>query len=890
MILFSDANGTIQTNFGTPVYQGSANSNTIYLIAPYAPAASVLVGFQLPDGTAVAPVAMTALNAVPGVQNAGGTSYAGWSYVLPATVTAKYGTVTAQFFFYAPTGESTNPTSIIATSATSFQIGRGAAAVLPDTPDADVYESILSNLAQLQTDLNGGYYGARAIFPWSNGATYGLNEITFYPSIGTYGAFVQSVVAGNTNNAPYVDGALNSAYWKEVVNFNNIAEDYFQQVQEAVAQAESAAREADNSAQAANGSAQAANGSAQAANGSAQAANESARAADGSAQAAAGSASAAAGSAKAADGSAQAAAQSATDAQQYAQQAQQYAQKHYQVVASVSALPRPGDSAFIYLVPTGSGTAGDSYSEYLWITESNDYEFIGTTADIDLSNYAQINGTYAGMTVGNATNAQTATNAQQLGGVAAANYAQTNGTYSGMTVGNATQAQNAATATDSEKLGGVLANQYAIITGTYSGMTVGNATNATNADTADSATSAQDSAKLGGVSASEYALQSQLPVANPTATGTQDLTALQVGGTVYNIPQNTSAITNYQVIEYADELPTASETSPNFIQTPDGTLYRKKAVESTGGLVGTWVFNNSIVFEGTIRNFNVNFSSNGSQYSHIESNQTYDPKFGSSVSIYFGSSLVYSGSNASGNWTNTAYKTIQITDISALTNVDEFTTWLTANATGGGASVSYEYVAMQDNSENVVIAQTVSAPSAGITYIQCTLSGTVSPAGNYYFVNCLGSITVSGTSAIIYITDSPALTVNGITSDNWRNVFVDGIAEYAVSNSTSTIDKDTSIGTVIANFKIISDDYVFIRYTWTDLSALDYKSSILQRVDGSNISTYAMTGVYATLSKQTAVSVLTSDATSENITLTTNSFNNQDGRFTINSITVRRYL
>ena len=550
MILFSDANGTIQTNFGTPVYQGSANSNIIYLIAPYAPAASVLVGFQLPDGSAVAPVAMTPLNAVPGVQNAGGTSYAGWSYVLPAAVTAKYGTVTAQFFFYAPTGESTNPTAIIATSATSFQVGRGAAAVLPDTPDADVYESILSNLAQLQTDLNGGYYGARAIFPWSNGATYGLNEITFYPSIGTYGAFVQSVVAGNTNNTPYVDGAINSAYWKEVVNFNTVTEDYFQQVQEAIRQAAIAAIQAENSAQAAANSATLSTNSATVAIERAAAASGFANNAEAYAQQSAQSAQAAAASATQsqnsanqsgtyasnAQTSAQNAANSATEAQQYAQQAQQYAQKHYQVVASVSELPRPGDSAFIYLVPTGSGTSNDSYSEYLWITESNDYEFIGTTADIDLSNYAQINGTYAGMTVGNATNAQTATNAQQLGGVAASNYAQTNGTYSGMTVGNATQAQNATTATDSEKLGGVAANQYAIITGTYSGMSVGNATNATNADTADSATTAQDSAKLGGVAASEYALQAQLPVANPSTTGTQDLTSLQVGGTVYNIP------------------------------------------------------------------------------------------------------------------------------------------------------------------------------------------------------------------------------------------------------------------------------------------------------------------------------------------------------------------
>lgn len=799
MILFSDANGTIQTNFGTPVYQGSANSNIIYLIAPYAPAASVLVGFQLPDGSAVAPVAMTPLNAVPGVQNAGGTSYAGWSYVLPAKVTAKYGTVTAQFFFYAPTGESTNPTAIIATSATSFQVGRGAAAILPDTPDADVYESILSNLAQLQTDLNGGYYGARAIFPWSNGATYGLNEITFYPSIGTYGAFVQSVVAGNTNNAPYVDGAINSAYWKEVVNFNTVTEDYFQQVQAAVAQAESAATEAESSAQAAANSATQAgiqNSNAQAAafnaSQSAQAAENSATAASTSAAQAASSATQSQNSAEQsgnyagnAQASAQNAADSATAAQQYAQQAQQYAQKHYQVVASVAELPRPGDSAFIYLVPTGSGTSNDSYSEYLWITESNDYEFIGTTADIDLSNYAQINGTYAGMTVGNATNAQTATNAQQLGGVAAANYAQTNGTYSGMTVGNAT-----------------------------------------NADTADSATSAQDSAKLGGVAASEYALQSQLPVANPTATGTQDLTSLQVGGTVYNIPQGSGGITNAEVIEYAEQLPTASETSPNFIQTPDGTLYRKKAVEGSG-LTGTWRFKSSSEISVTKNEiFNVQFQYNGQSYNSIETQYNVSlPANTRAVTqkgnrILFDSTEVWrivSGSGGVGN----DIGSITITDVSSLTNVDEFTQWLTANAKkqgGGGASVSYEYVAMQDNSENVVIVQTVSAPVAGKTYIQCTLSGTVSATGNYYFVNCSGSITVSGTTAKVYVTDSPALTVNGITSDNWINVFVDGVANYQgmtrflngvqiLKNTEYNNQNAPSEKTVTLQISFISNDY-----------------------------------------------------------------------------------
>ena len=490
MIFFCDSNGTIQKSFGTPVYQGAANSNVLYLIAPYAPNSSVMAAFQLPDGTAVAPVAMTPQNAVPGVQNADGTTFAGWSYVLPGSVTAKYGTVTAQFFFYAPAGESTSPTSIIATSAATFQVGRGAAIVLPDTPDADVYASILANIAQLQTDLTGGYYAARAIYAWNDTYTYGANEITFYP-VGNYGSFVKSVVNSNTGNVPYINGNINSAYWSEVTNFNTIASDFYAEIQSAVQSAQAAqtgAKAAQSAAETAQsqaaGSASAAAGSATASAGSASDSAESAVQAANSASAASGSAAQAgtyatqaqqsaaqaSNSASQAGTYAQNSASSATAAQGYAQQAQQYAQKHYQIVNSISDLPRPGDSAFIYLVPTNSGTAGDSYSEYLWISESNDYEFIGTTADIDLSNYAQINGT-----------------------------------YSGMTVGKATQADNAATATDAEKLGGVLANQYAIVTGTYADMTVGNATNATNADTADSATSAQDSAKLGGVAAANYA-------------------------------------------------------------------------------------------------------------------------------------------------------------------------------------------------------------------------------------------------------------------------------------------------------------------------------------------------------------------------------------------------
>lgn len=426
MILFCDSNGTIQKNLGSPVYQGSANSNIIYLIAPYAPSASVLAAFQLPDGTAIAPVAMTPQSSVPGVQNADGTTFAGWSYVLPGSVTAKYGTVSAQFFFYAPTGESSNPTSIIATASTSFQVGRGVTAILPDTPDADVYESILSNIAQLQTDLTGGYYAARAIYAWNSSYTYGSNEITFYP-VGNYGAFVKSLVNRNTQQ-PYTSAGVLNSNWAEVTNFNTIAEDFYTEIQTAVQQAQTA-----------QAGAEAAQTAAESAQTASEAAKESAALSAANAQNylsdvheardqvsnyrdevetavtyirnmgleiaedvthAENSASAAASSASAAAQSAGQSAQSALQAQEYAQQAHEYAQKHYEIVASYDALPQPGNSAYIYLVPSSTASGADNYEEYLWITNTSSYEFIGTTSDVDLSNYAQVNGTYSGMTVG----------------------------------------------------------------------------------------------------------------------------------------------------------------------------------------------------------------------------------------------------------------------------------------------------------------------------------------------------------------------------------------------------------------------------------------------------------------------------------------------------------
>lgn len=89
-------------------------------------------------------------------------------------------------------------------------------------------------------------------------------------------------------------------------------------------------------------------------------------------------------------------------------------------------------------------------------------------------------GTYPEMTVGNATNAQSATKATQdgNGNNIVDTYARQNGTYGSMSVGNATNAENATKATQDGD-GNIIPDTYAKQSGTYPNMTVGNATKAT---------------------------------------------------------------------------------------------------------------------------------------------------------------------------------------------------------------------------------------------------------------------------------------------------------------------------------------------------------------------------------------------------------------------------
>lgn len=177
---------------------------------------------------------------------------------------------------------------------------------------------------------------------------------------------------------------------------------------------------------------------------------------------------------------------------------------------------------------------------------------------------------------------------------------------------------------------------------------------------------------------------------SPASGYTGQVPVVNAAGNGYELQaQSSGGITQSTVIERPEELPTATADSPDFVQTPDGTLYRKKAVES-GSLLGTWVFNKLGHLSRGVE-YILSFTSNGNSYSKMRGNTgAWRPE----EELYYNDTLV---SNTS-LWINDAYKTIQITDTSALTNEAEFTSWLTANATqtSGGASVSYEYVAQQD--------------------------------------------------------------------------------------------------------------------------------------------------------------------------------------------------
>ena len=219
MIFFVANDGTIISSVPSPVYQGGVNANSIYLVAPFAQNLQASVSFKLPNGVRTSRYPMTPVQELTGIVNEkSGQTYSGWQFSMPNEITQYFGTVTAQFYFY-----SAQQGIITATSYASFTVEKGVPSILPATPSEDVYDAIMENLSALSQQLNNGAFAARSIYQWNSAYAYGAGEITYYPDVGDFGAFVKSTVADNKGNPPYdAQGVLDAAHWETVLDFNQL--------------------------------------------------------------------------------------------------------------------------------------------------------------------------------------------------------------------------------------------------------------------------------------------------------------------------------------------------------------------------------------------------------------------------------------------------------------------------------------------------------------------------------------------------------------------------------------------------------------------------------------------------------------------------------------------
>ena len=301
-----------------------------------------------------------------------------------------------------------------------------------------------------------------------------------------------------------------------------------QQAAEAAQAAAEAAQEAAETAEDnAKASETAAQGYADAASGSAGDAATSAGQSATSASQAADSATAAGQSASAAASSATQAAQSASSAAGSAQSAQESADRAQEIVDGIGSVYKPvGSIPYAQLPATPSETergyvynitdsfttdarfvegAGKSYpagSNVAVVLSGAEYKYDVLSGNVDLSNYAQINGTYPNMNVGNATNAGNAASADSADKVANSLTINIDGepiTFDGSAA--RTVDINTTSSTDPEAVHfteqALTSEQQtqarenigaAGTSGSYPNMTVGNATHADSADSAAKAT------------------------------------------------------------------------------------------------------------------------------------------------------------------------------------------------------------------------------------------------------------------------------------------------------------------------------------------------------------------------------------------------------------------
>lgn len=244
MILYANAEGKIINAVQERVFQGAAGSHRLILVSPFALSDVITATFTRFGGKPCAPVFLTAEHTLSGITDAEGNSLAVRGALIPSEILAGYGRVKLQFYvrYNGEAGEE-----IFSFEPYVFTVERGVRENLPVSPDDNVYERLLSAMSSLNADVLNGEYGARSLFAWKENAVYGKGELVFYTNEAGESIILRSAVDGN-EALPYLQGALNGAYWENVLDFSSLSKEYLAQATQIKENAAAYASEAKTSA------------------------------------------------------------------------------------------------------------------------------------------------------------------------------------------------------------------------------------------------------------------------------------------------------------------------------------------------------------------------------------------------------------------------------------------------------------------------------------------------------------------------------------------------------------------------------------------------------------------------------------------------------------------
>lgn len=169
MIIFINSEGTATQIVPTPIYQNSALDGKLFVVAPFPTATAVQVSFSLPNGIVTAQYPMVAINdnginseQLPELVMSLSGNFGVWQYATPNPLITKYaGDVTAQFQFLHAEDKNKNNSnlapyenvSVLASSATTFNVLRGVVSLDTATPSANQWDAVVTLLAEANSKL-----------------------------------------------------------------------------------------------------------------------------------------------------------------------------------------------------------------------------------------------------------------------------------------------------------------------------------------------------------------------------------------------------------------------------------------------------------------------------------------------------------------------------------------------------------------------------------------------------------------------------------------------------------------------------------------------------------------------------------------------------------------